>query len=177
MNDAPATTADDAREALDTLDTLGAPTRHPTEGRPEAARASSHLLVFSRSTVTSLFTTALDFLALVGLTELAGVSYVAATWAGTVVGSLSNFTINKHWAFDAKHSPMGAQFGRFLLVQLGSSALHTGGVWGFTRFGGLPYVASKTIVAALVYLAWNYPLNRAYVFRSRPSEAVASSST
>ena len=43
--------------------------------------------VFSRSLLTSLLTTALDFGTLVGLTELAGVNYVLATWIGTVVGT------------------------------------------------------------------------------------------
>lgn len=149
-----------------------------TEETPDAigprAPSGSHLRTFSRSTVTSLFTTALDFATLVGLVQLAGVNYVAATWAGTVVGSLSNFSINKAWAFEAGHAPVGGQLARFVIVQLGASALHTLGVWGFTRFGGLPYVASKTIVAALVYLAWNYPLNRAFVFRRSPSAAFAS---
>ena len=119
---------------------------------------------FSRSTVTSLFTTALDFLTLVAMVEVLGFGYVVGTWAGTVVGSLSNFAINKHWSFEAGPSPVGPQMGRFLLVQVGASALHTLGVWLFTRFCGLPYLGSKTLVAVLVFLAWNYPLNRVFVF-------------
>ena len=59
-----------------------------------------------RSVVTSLFTTVLDFGVLTGSVELVHVNYVVATWMGTVVGSLSNFTINKHWAF--RGSPLGA---------------------------------------------------------------------
>jgi putative flippase GtrA len=118
--------------------------------------------IFLRSVLTSLFTTALDFGTLVGLTELAHVNYVLSTWIGSIAGSLANFTINKQWAFSA--------FGRFLIVQAGSSGLNTLGVWLFTRFGHLPYPASKAIVAMLVYLAWNYPLNRWFVFpRSAPT--------
>jgi putative flippase GtrA len=120
---------------------------------------------FSRSTLTSIFTTALDFGTLTGLVELAGVDYVLATWLGTVVGSLSNFTINRLWAFDAKDRPPAGQFLRFLLVQAAASLLHTLGVWGFTRFLGLPYQASKIVISALVYLGWNYPMNRWFVFR------------
>jgi len=131
--------------------------------------------VFLRSLLTSLFTTALDFGALVGLTELAGLNYVLATWIGTVVGSLANFTINKVWAFSAGQAPTGPAFGRFLVVQAGASGWHTLGVWLITRFGRLPYPASKAIVAAVVYLAWNYPLNRWFVFpTSAPSLAPSS---
>ena len=124
--------------------------------------------LFSRSTLVSLFTTALDFLTLVLLVEKLGVSYVWATWIGTVVGSLSNFTINKRWAFEAGRQNLGPQFLRFLLVQTGSSTLQTLGVWTFTRFVGLPYEASKLLVAAVVYLGWNFPLNRWFVFRKAP---------
>jgi putative flippase GtrA len=121
---------------------------------------------FGRSLLTSLLTTALDFGTLVGLTELARVNYVLATWIGTVVGSLANFTINKAWAFSARDAPAVPALGRFVVVQAGASGLHTAGVWALTRFGRLPYPVSKAAVAAVVYLVWNYPLNRRFVFHS-----------
>src|SRR4051812_49747 len=111
-----------------------------------------------RSVLTSLFTTALDFAVLTGAVELLHVNYVLATWIGTVFGSLSNFTINKHWAFKGSPVPLPRQFARFVLVQAGASGLHALGVWLMTRFGGLPYQVSKLIVAAVVALAWNYQL-------------------
>ena len=125
-----------------------------------------------RSVLTSLFTTALDFAVLTGAVELLHVNYVLATWIGTVVGSLSNFTINKHWAFKGSPVPLPSQFARFVLVQAGASGLHTLGVWLMTRFGGLPYQVSKLIVAAAVGLGWNYQMNRLLVF-SRPDEGSA----
>jgi putative flippase GtrA len=134
--------------------------------KSEAVDAAGHRRgTFSRSALTSLFTTALDFGTLTGLVELLGVDYVLATWIGTVVGSLSNFTINRIWAFDARDRPQAGQFARFLLVQAGASILHTLGVWGFTRFLGMPYQASKIVISVLVYLGWNYPMNRWFVFR------------
>ncbi len=133
---------------------------------PEAKDAAGHRRgTFARNTLASLFTTALDFGTLTALVELARVDYVLATWVGTVVGSLSNFTINRLWTFDARDRPQGTQFLRFLLVQAGASLLHTLGVWIFTRFVGLPYQASKVVISALVYLGWNYPMNRWFVFR------------
>ncbi len=120
--------------------------------------------MFRRSVLTSLLTTALDFGTLMGLTELVGVNYVLATWIGTVVGSLSNFAINKQWAFSARSAPAMPTLGRFVVVQIGASGLHTAGVWLLTRFGGLPFPVSKLVIAAVVYLGWNYPLNRWLVF-------------
>jgi putative flippase GtrA len=131
------------------------------------------MATFGRSVATSLLTTALDFATLVGLTELLRIDYVLATWIGTVVGSLSNFTLNRVWAFSAGGAPAVPALGRFVVVQAGASALHTGGVWALTRFGRLPYPVSKLTVAAVVYLGWNYPLNRWFVFNPRHHRTVA----
>jgi putative flippase GtrA len=131
------------------------------------------MATFGRSVATSLLTTALDFGTLVGLTELGGINYVVATWVGTVVGSLSNFALNKAWAFSARSAPAVPAFGRFAVVQVGASALHTAGVWALTRFGRLPYPVSKLVVATSVYLAWNYPLNRWFVFNPRHHRGAA----
>jgi putative flippase GtrA len=120
---------------------------------------------FSRNTLVSLLTTALDFGVLVALVELAGVHYVLATWIGTLVGALSNFTLNRYWSFRATEAAAETQLARFIPVQAGASALQTGGVWLLTRFAGVTYVGSKLAAAILVYLLWNYPLNRLFVFR------------
>jgi putative flippase GtrA len=139
----------------------GAPVRPRVYRHP---RGGNELRTFLRGQLTSLFTSALDFATLVGLVEWLGVHYVVATWCGTVVGSLSNFAINKSWTFDAGRDPVGPQLRRFALVQAGASALHTAGVWLLTRFAGLPYPASKLAIAVTVALLWNYPLNRRFVF-------------
>ena len=134
---------------------------------------------FVRNTITSVFTTALDFGMLVLLVEVFHVHYVLATFCGTVVGALSNFLINRHWSFEASnaasHGGAHWQLVRFLPVQAGSSALQTLGVWGFTERAHLPYLGSKLVVATLVYLLWNYPMNRWFVFKKpRPLRGIPS---
>ena len=51
-----------------------------------------------------------------------------------------------------------------MLVQVGSSALHTIGVWQATEHG-MGYMLAKIVVAIAAYLVWNYPLNHHFVFR------------
>jgi putative flippase GtrA len=121
--------------------------------------------VFVRNTLVSIFTTALDFGVLSGLVELAHVNYVVATFCGTVVGAMSNFFINRHWSYEVGHLGAHWQLVRFLPVQAGSSGLQTFGVWAFTDLGHLQYLVSKAITAVAVYLVWNYPMNRFFVFR------------
>ncbi len=123
---------------------------------------------FARSVLTSIFTTALDFGTLTGLVELFHVDYVLATFIGTLVGFLANFTINRFWAFAATHGAIHWQFMRVLPVQAGSTGLQTLGVWIFDRFIGLRYWVAKIVVSAIVYLCWNYPMNRFFVFGKKP---------
>lgn len=124
-----------------------------------------------RNTIVSIFTTALDFGVLAALVELLHANYVFATFCGTVVGALSNFFLNRHWSFEATHITPQTQLVRFVPVQAGSSGLQTLGVWLFTDRAHLPYLASKLVVAVLVYLFWNYPMNRWFIFRKSVSRA------
>ncbi len=129
-----------------------------------------------RSVVTSIFTTAIDFGTLLGLAELLHVNHVVATFLGTVVGFLANFMINRYWAFEAHAGSIHWQFVRVLPVQAGSTGLQTLGVWVFERFVGLDLALSKLVVASLVYLFWNYPMNRFFVFGRKieqPPDAAA----
>lgn len=134
-----------------------------------------------RNTITSLFTTALDFGVLLLLVEVFHVYYVIATFCGTVAGATSNFLINRVWSFEAtnrtSHGHARWQLVRFLPVQAGSSGLQTLGVWGFTERAHLPYLGSKLVVAVLVYILWNYPMNRWFVFRKFSRAAPAGTST
>jgi putative flippase GtrA len=127
--------------------------------------ARSEIRSWVRNALTSVFTTALDFGVLTGLVELFHVGYVIATFCGTVVGAVSNFTINRQWSYDASAGRAHIQLVRFLPVQAGSSGLQTLGVWLFTDKANVQYMVSKLVVATLVYLVWNYPMNRFFVFR------------
>ena len=137
--------------------------------------SSVAVLTFGRSLLTSLLTTVFDFGTLLGLTELAGLNYVLSTWIGTVVGSLSNFTINKRLGLLGPGRSRAAGVRPLRRRSGGASALHTLGVWLLTRFGRLPYPGSKLMVAAAVYLVWNYPLNRWFVFNPRHRAGAAES--
>ena len=133
---------------------------------------------FHKSVITSLFSTAMDFGTLTFLVEVAHLHYVAAVFLGTVVGCTSNFIVARRWAFEATAGDWRYQVLRLLPVQAGSSVLQTLGVWLLTRFGSFHYELSKTIVAVAVYLGWNYPLNRWYVFRlSRAGRADTSTAS
>lgn len=126
-----------------------------------------HRHSFPRSAATSIFTTSLDFGLLTALVELGHVNYVLATFLGTLLGSSSNFLINRRWAFASAEGHAHHQALRYVAVQAGSITLHTVGVWLMTRFGGVPYTVAKVVVSIAAYLVWNYPMNHCFVFPKR----------
>ena len=126
---------------------------------------------FIRSVVTSIFSTAVDFGTLLALTRV--VDYRLATALGTIVGFLTNFTINRYWAFEATEGALHWQFVRVLPVQAGSTLWQTLGMWLAVGTLGLGITVAKIIVSALVYLGWNYPMNRHFVFGKKPAASPA----
>ena len=124
----------------------------------------SHGKTFSKAQLTALSATAVDFGALYSLVEHAHVHYVAATAMGAFAGAVTNFLLNRYWAFESRSDRIRLQGFRYGLVAAGSLGLNTGLVFFFTEFGRLRYLTSKVIAALLVGWVWNYPLHRYYVF-------------
>ena len=91
---------------------------------------------------------------------------------GAGLGAITNFTLNRHWAFDAAHSPVGKQAVRYAMVSTGSLLLNTFGVWLVTEKLHLFYMFSKLGVALMVGFFWNYPLQKVFVYQ-RPKLDVA----
>ena len=81
--------------------------------------------------------------------------------------------INRYRAFDAREGALHWQFVRVLPVQAGSTLWQTLGMWLAVGTLGLGITVAKIIVSALVYLGWNYPMNRHFVFGKKPAASPA----
>lgn len=141
---------------------------------PEAPKASdehgpriapSFARSFSRAQLTSAAASAIDFGLLFFLTEALHVWYVASVALGAFAGAIANFIFNRHWSFDAAHDPWHGQAYRYGLVSVGSLTLNTLGTWAVTERAQIPYGISVIAVSLVVGFAFNYPLQRHWVFR------------
>jgi putative flippase GtrA len=127
---------------------------------------------FGRYTLTSALATGSDF-ALASLLHAFGVAPALATFAGCGVGGGVAFGMNRGWTFNAGAGRPLPQLLRFLSVWATSALLNSAGVPAL-----LPFVTSFPIAWGLVrlavYLAWNYPLARYFVFaRAKPAVALS----
>ncbi|MDA0194389.1 MAG: GtrA family protein [Bacteroidetes bacterium] len=118
-----------------------------------------------RYNLVATLATGVDFIALIALTELAGLWYMFSTISGAVFGALTAFLLGRYWVFVSKESKIGHQGFRYFLVASGSVVLNSSGVYLFTEIANLQYIISKVITAVLVAVCYNYLLSRYFVFR------------
>jgi putative flippase GtrA len=123
---------------------------------------------FGRYALTSALATGSDF-ALAASLHALGVSPGLATFLGCVLGGSVAFTVGRGWTFRAGSGAALPQLSRFLFVWATSALLNASGVPALLGLvGSFPLVWA--LVRGGVYLAWNYPLSRWFVFaRAKPS--------
>lgn len=116
-----------------------------------------------RNGIAGAVATAADFALVAGLVGTLRVPLPIATFFGCVLGAVVNFSVNRYWAFGSRLA-YGQAVVRYALVSGGSALLNAGlvaaiglatrvgpmAVWGFAR--------------VMVFVGWNYPLHRRWVF-------------
>lgn len=121
---------------------------------------------FLRYNVSACTASICDFLMLIFFTEIIGIYYVIATFIGAVTGASVAFILGRNWTFFSKEGRVSSQGFRFFLVVSGSILINTIGVYFFTDVLLVPhYTISKVMVAVLVGIFYNFPMQRYFVFR------------
>jgi putative flippase GtrA len=131
----------------------------------------SHLWTLARSSVSSLIVIAVE----VGLIQLAdsfGVPVYVSFAAVQIVGTTITFVMNKLWVFGAaKTGAVVKEGAKAILVFGGSLMLNTVMPSIGSYVLGIPHIPSFLAAQAIVFLCWNYPLNRWWVFPAREARA------
>jgi putative flippase GtrA len=122
------------------------------------------LATFAKSLVVSAIVFVVELVCVLALDarHLApAASFAIVQLAGTSLG----FALNKYWAFGAAHSKRGLFEGaRSLAVFAGSFVLNIALPSVGTYVFGLAAPIAFTAAQIVVGLAWNFPLNRLWVF-------------
>lgn len=136
---------------------------------------------FLRASLSSQIASWVDMGSSIGLVAL-GVSSWFATPTGAVLGGIVNCIINYRFTFRASGCSVKAVAVKYLMVWLGSVLFNTVGTWalalaldswhlleviGFTSVGS--YAAARLIVSLIVSLAWNFLMQKHFVYRQKPS--------
>jgi putative flippase GtrA len=117
--------------------------------------------------LTSIFTTVIDYLVMIGCVELAHWRPVPATAVAALVGALTNFTINRSFTYRATDAAVAGQSWRYALVSAASLGLNAAGEALFNGVLRLHYLLARVITSTIVSNGWNYPMQRFFVFSRR----------
>lgn len=123
------------------------------------------MYTFAKAQIASFLASMVDYLVTIICVELFGFWYVAASSIGTIIGGTTNFSLGRHWVFRGGEAERRIQLVRYCIVWLGYLVLVTFGVYLLTHLGGFNYIISKITVTLFLAIAYNYPLQKRFVFR------------
>ena len=118
-----------------------------------------------RHQVASVAATAVDYAVMLALVELAGLIPALATAVGATCGAVVNFSLGRHWTFGAADGELRGQALRYAFVSTVSMLLQSGGEHLFASSANSRYVVVRIGLSLIVSLAWNFPMQRGFVFR------------
>lgn len=117
-----------------------------------------------RHQANSTVATAVDFSTMITLVSMAGAPPAVGTAVGAATGGVVNFLLGRRWVFRAGGRTATPQAARYALVSLGSLLLNTAGVHALAGLQHFQYVAARVVVALMVSILWNFPMQRSFVF-------------
>jgi len=139
------------------------------ESPPPHASWVSEAWKFAKAQVSAGAATFVDW-ALLSATIAAGVHYLVAVAIGAVAGAVTDFSIKRHWVFEARAGMVGAQAWRYAAVSLLSLAWNELLSFAAVDGLGLPKIPGVIAASILVGAVWNYPMHRLFVFRRPRAE-------
>ncbi|MCL2012190.1 MAG: CDP-alcohol phosphatidyltransferase family protein [Cystobacterineae bacterium] len=117
-------------------------------------------------TVTAAIATAVDFFSVFGAVELLAFNPVWATAMGCCFGAAVNFSLNRWIVFRSKDF-LVAQLNRYIFTSAMSAALNAFGLYLILLLPNASYLFAWWLVRLLVFLSWNLPTQKNYVFVPR----------
>lgn len=122
---------------------------------------------FFRSQLSSFSATGVDFGSTIIFYEFFKTHYLLSVSFGMISGGVTNFLLNRYWAFEAAHKNLQSQFIKYLLVWIGNYFLSISFVYLFTEMFYFNYLVSKIVVAISLGVSFNYILHKKFVFSSK----------
>lgn len=139
-------------------------------GDAEAAKAQTgwraHFRTLTKSTIASVVATASEFAILPLLVHVLYVQRWIAFASVQFVANAITFVLYKYWAFEAADlGRVERQYVKQLVIFAGSLCLNTAIPSYLSYRLRVEPVLAFAISQVIVYLGWNYPGNRFWVFR------------
>ncbi len=123
------------------------------------------MFTFLKANISSLIASVSDYLITIIAVQLFSTNPVMGGIIGTTCGGIINFLIGRNWVFVSKSANGYMQGLKYLLVWCGNLVLNATGMYLFTK-QGTNYIIAKVVTSLMVAIAYNYPLQKHYVFKT-----------
>ena len=123
------------------------------------------MYTFFKSQLASFLASLADYCFTVTAVELFGFWYLWGSTFGTMTGGLVNFSLGRTWVFNSKEKAAPVQLLRYFIVWIGYIILTTSGIYFLTHFLHINYLISKLTITLMLAVSYNYPLQKAFVFK------------
>lgn len=121
--------------------------------------------MFYKVNIASLSASLCDYLLTIALVRL-NFDTLFSSILGNVFGGLINFLICRHWVFQSRINSIAHQSKKYILVWTGSLLINALGLYLLINVLKLPYIIAKIIASLTVSFAYNYPIQKRYVFKT-----------
>ena len=128
-------------------------------------RRVSSIVVFGKHQIASIVATVIDYCIMIAMVSIVGLTPVEGTVIGATCGAIANFSLGRHFTFQATSERPEGQVVRYVLVSAASLGWNALGEHLLAEVVGLQYVIARLITGTLVSFVWNYPMHRYFVFR------------
>ena len=120
---------------------------------------------FGRYFLVSVVALGIDYVLLIGLTELFGVHYLVSNLVASAVGVTLAYAGSLLWVFKRRRlHNRGAEYAIFVIVGVGGLGVNEAVLWLLTDFAGLHYALSKLGASGLSFV-FNYLVRKVLLFR------------
>jgi putative flippase GtrA len=124
-----------------------------------------NMMTFKKAQLVSLLASAADFGTTYLLVQWVGTTKLSGHAVGVLIGGITYFVVGRNWVFRTEDR-WTDQVSRYIPIWIGGYLLNVCGFYLFVyNYTGVNYMVVKTIVAVFVAIAYNYPLQKRYVFK------------
>ncbi len=120
---------------------------------------------FIRFSISGGVATLVDISLLYILTEYIGIWYLISSIFSFITGSITHFTISRHWVFKNFKKTFWHQYKSFFAIHLGGLAINITGLYILVEYFDIYYILAKLLVVVLG-VTWTFFANKKFTFNN-----------
>ena len=121
---------------------------------------------FIKAQLSSSMASATDWVVVAVLITL-HIHYLIAAPVGALAGAVVDFSLKKWWVFEAHGAGLRRQAVRYAMVSGASAGWNAALAYVCVDLAHLPPIPGVIAASIIVGFAWNYPMQRSFVFRAQ----------